>query len=89
MSEEEQPQQFVWKVGRPHCILCNEGIEHGVARAALLMFASDDEIVTYQLDAHLECLRKVAHPAMAERVDPAFFERYKESRGWTDHRPDH
>lgn len=52
------------------------------------MYGSEDEIVQYQLDAHLECVRSAAHPAMAERVDPAFFDRYKKSRGWSDDRPD-
>jgi hypothetical protein len=45
------------------------------------MFAPEDETISYQLEAHLDCLRRAAHPAMAERVDPAFFERFKRSRG--------
>jgi hypothetical protein len=45
------------------------------------MFAPGDETISYQLDAHLDCLRHAAHPAMVERVDPEFFERFKRSRG--------
>jgi hypothetical protein len=62
------------------CVFCNEIIEQGDARAAILMFDSDEEIKQYQLDAHLNCLRQGAHPEMVERVDPAFFEGWRSDR---------
>jgi hypothetical protein len=62
------------------CVLCNERIESDQSRAAILMFGAADEVVQYQLDAHLNCLRRAAHPAIAERVDPTFFERFKGRR---------
>jgi hypothetical protein len=77
---EAHSDKFVKTIGH-HCILCSEGIADDAARTTVLMFAPDDETISYQLDAHLDCMRRAAHPAMAERVDPAFFERFKRSRG--------
>ena len=83
MAESEDKPPSVLRIEQ-RCTLCNEGIESGQSRAAIIMFESDDKVVSYQLDAHLDCLRRAAHPAMAERVDPAFFKRF--NRG--HHRPD-
>jgi hypothetical protein len=77
---EKQSGEFLGTV-RHQCILCNEGIADDAPRTAILMFAPGDETISYQLDAHLDCLRHAAHPAMVERVDPEFFERFKRSRG--------
>jgi hypothetical protein len=77
---EAHSDRFVWTV-RHQCILCNEAIADDAPRTTILMFAPEDETISYQLDAHLDCMRRAAHPAMAERVDPAFFERIKRGFG--------
>ncbi len=74
----EDPQS-VWMI-RQQCIFCGESIEDGQPRTAILMFDADDEIIQYQLDAHLRCVKGAAHPAMAERVDPTFFKRMDRRR---------
>jgi hypothetical protein len=80
---ESEDKPSVLRIGQ-RCTLCNERIASGQSRAAILMFESDDEVVSYQLDAHLDCLQRVAHPAMAERVDPALFKRFKRGRNQLD-----
>jgi hypothetical protein len=77
---DAESERFV-KVIRHQCILCSDRIADDAPRAAILMFAAEDETISYQLDAHLDCLRRAAHPTLSERVDPAFFERYKRNLG--------
>jgi hypothetical protein len=84
---DAESERFV-KVIRHQCILCSEAIADDAPRTAILMFAPEDESISYQLDAHLDCLRRAAHPAFAERVDPAFFERFKRGGGSSSDSPD-
>jgi hypothetical protein len=52
----------------------HQPIEKDEPRAAILMFMPEEPNTHYQVDAHIQCLRGLVDPAMAEQIDPAFWE---------------
>jgi hypothetical protein len=57
------------------CVFCTKPIEQEQPRAAILIVMPEDRNTHFQVDAHLECLRRAVDPSMSEQVNPAYFER--------------